>query len=433
MRATVFYLPRHRLKSDDGTEWMTKKELGPGADGSFLPAKARKKKKAGTKPDVRSDFPEKKKENLFKKSLQSLSSVLEMDLRFREALTDPSVSVVIVHREGTDLLGHCLFALKTQVRSADEVIVVINGSLPESVELVQTEYPKVKLLESGENLGYALGANLGARYATGDLIVLLGDQMVPTPDWLGRLVEEFQREWPQAGVVSSWISPNQKLDEYPSGMTRDTNFLGKRVEGVVLEEKTILVPEGPAFMYARHLALEGPFDTDYVEEPLGLAFGWKINLAGKKVFTTVKAKVFQKENPGSLGIPLWKRTFYAQRNRWMCLCVFYEFSYLLRIAPWFLLDVLLRLGRGLLTSPSEFLGTLSAVLWMFFHTGLLGVKRRLAQEKRKGKDEEIVALMTGRVVGDHIRGARWLNGLSLFYCRFTGLRVRENRAVKPLE
>jgi hypothetical protein len=215
-------------------------------------------------------------------------------------------------------------------------------------------------------------------------------------------------------------------------MTRDTNFLGVRVEGAVPEEKTILTPEGPAFMYARHLALEGPFDTDYVEEPLGLSFGWKINLSGKKIFTTVRAKVFQKQDPGLSGPPLWKKTFYAQRNRWMCLWVFYETSYLVRIAPWVLLDVLMRLGSGLLTSPSEFLGTLSAILWMVFHLGLLGTKRRSIQEKRKGS-EEVIGLMTGRIVGDHFRGARWINGLSLLYCRCTGLRVRENRVEKPLE
>ncbi len=78
-------------------------------------------------------------------------------------------------------------------------------------------------------------------------------------------------------------------------MTRDTNFLGLSVEGAVLEEKTVLTPGGPAFMYARHLALEGPFDTDFKEEPLGLSLGWKMNLSGKKLFTTAKAKVFQKK------------------------------------------------------------------------------------------------------------------------------------------
>jgi hypothetical protein len=93
----------------------------------------------------------------------------------------------------------------------------------------------------------------------------------------------------------------------------------------------------------------------------------------------------------------------------------------------------MRLGRGLLTSPSEFLGTLSAVFWIVFHTGLLGTKRRSIQEKRKASDENITTLMTGRVVGDHVRGARWLNGLSLAYCRWVGLKVRENGQEKSDE
>ncbi len=117
----------------------------------------------------------------------------------------------------------------------------------------------------------------------------------------------------------------------------------------------------------------------------------------------------------------------------MCLCVFYEASNLLLIAPWLLLDVLFRSIEGLFTSPSRFLGIFSAVVWMLFHLGLLGAKRRTAQEKRKVTDENVTALMTGRVVGEHVRGASLLNGLSLAYCRWVGLRVRENSSRRAAE
>lgn len=44
------------------------------------------------------------------------------------------------------------------------VIVVDNGSTDDSVIRIRTEYPEVMLIETGANLGYAGGNNVGARH-----------------------------------------------------------------------------------------------------------------------------------------------------------------------------------------------------------------------------------------------------------------------------
>jgi GT2 family glycosyltransferase len=46
-----------------------------------------------------------------------------------------------------------------------QVIVVDNGSTDDSVARIRAAYPDVTLIETGANLGYAGGNNVGIRYA----------------------------------------------------------------------------------------------------------------------------------------------------------------------------------------------------------------------------------------------------------------------------
>lgn len=62
---------------------------------------------------------------------------------------------------GANLIGTCLRSLEPQLLADDEVIVVDNGSTDGTPDLIAREFPRVKLIRAGENLGYGGGANLG--------------------------------------------------------------------------------------------------------------------------------------------------------------------------------------------------------------------------------------------------------------------------------
>ncbi len=49
-----------------------------------------------------------------------------------------------------------------------DVLVVDNGSTDGSVESIRAKFPDVKIVENGENLGYARGFNVGMTHAFGD-------------------------------------------------------------------------------------------------------------------------------------------------------------------------------------------------------------------------------------------------------------------------
>lgn len=115
----------------------------------------------------------------------------------------PFVSVIIVNYNGAEYLPTCLDALKNQSYSRDsfQVIVSDNGSKDGSVELLQSKYPWVRVLENKRNLGFASGNNVAIQAARGDYIALINNDTLASPRWLEELVAVAQDN-PYAGLVT---------------------------------------------------------------------------------------------------------------------------------------------------------------------------------------------------------------------------------------
>ena len=86
--------------------------------------------------------------------------------------TWPIVSVVIPHYGGYETLLECISSLHNCDYSNLEIIVVDNCSQDKSAQLVKIEYPKIKLIESDYNRGFAGGCNYGAKFAKGEYLEL---------------------------------------------------------------------------------------------------------------------------------------------------------------------------------------------------------------------------------------------------------------------
>jgi len=110
--------------------------------------------------------------------------------------TTPSniaASVVIPNWNGRDLLEKYLPSVIAALagNSANEVIVVDNGSSDGSAEFVRQKFPEVKLVALERNLGFGGGSNAGVRAAVNDIVVLLNSDMRVEPNFLGPLLSGF--------------------------------------------------------------------------------------------------------------------------------------------------------------------------------------------------------------------------------------------------
>jgi GT2 family glycosyltransferase len=93
--------------------------------------------------------------------------------------TGSSLSVVIVSWNDGEALERTLPALVADLAEGDEIIVADNGSTDGTPELVRRVAPAARVLELGENLGFAPAVNAGAEAARGDLLIILNPDAAP--------------------------------------------------------------------------------------------------------------------------------------------------------------------------------------------------------------------------------------------------------------
>ncbi|HUZ03650.1 MAG TPA: glycosyltransferase [Thermomicrobiaceae bacterium] len=121
------------------------------------------------------------------------------------ALPEPGLdlSVVVVSYNVRDLVLACLASVEASLPEcglAAEVIVVDNASDDGTADAVRRRFPWVRLVEMGQNRGFAAGCNDGIRVAGGRAIVLLNPDTRIQGDALGVLARCLETH-PEAGVA----------------------------------------------------------------------------------------------------------------------------------------------------------------------------------------------------------------------------------------
>lgn len=94
-------------------------------------------------------------------------------------------AIVVSYRSG-EALRQCLRSLFQQSTKV-EVVVVDNSPDDGNCRLVAAEWPQVRVVGAGANLGYAAGANLGAAATSSELLVFLNPDVILDPGCLAAL------------------------------------------------------------------------------------------------------------------------------------------------------------------------------------------------------------------------------------------------------
>lgn len=101
-----------------------------------------------------------------------------------------SVSIVLPNWNGAYLLRKHLPFVIQAVKGA-EIIVADDASSDESVKLLKSEFPKVKVVENKIRHGFAGNVNSGVAAASGEITVLLNTDVRPKKDFLVPLLSHF--------------------------------------------------------------------------------------------------------------------------------------------------------------------------------------------------------------------------------------------------
>lgn len=110
------------------------------------------------------------------------------------------LSIIILCWNDRKVIADCLRSIYNETRNIEfEVIVSDNGSTDGSIELIREQYPLVRVLENGANLGFAKGNNAGIAESCGEYVLILNPDTIMHDGALNTWVA-FADRHPEAGA-----------------------------------------------------------------------------------------------------------------------------------------------------------------------------------------------------------------------------------------
>ena len=219
----------------------------------------------------------------------------------------------------------CLESLQRVDYASHSVLVVDNGSTDNSVSAIRKRYPDVCLLETGENLGYAGGNNVGIRRALqqgAEYVCILNNDVVVAPGFLGFLLSALESA-ADVGVVTPLV-----LDTGTPGCVwalgarvgrRTANvdrlYAGADPETVIGREPfEVDAASGSAFLVSRGVLEEvGLLDENYFLYFEEIDWCLTVRRAGYRILAVPRSRVWHKVS-ATLGEKSALIDYYMLRN-----------------------------------------------------------------------------------------------------------------------
>ncbi|MDP1884766.1 MAG: glycosyltransferase family 2 protein [Candidatus Moranbacteria bacterium] len=158
----------------------------------------------------------------------------------------PKVFIVVLNHNGKATVQKCLAGVFKLGYPNFEVVFVDNGSDDGSLELAKTNFSKANFIKNAENLGCAVGKNIGIRFSLermADYVLLLNSDMEVDKDFLSRLIDAADSD-SSAGLFSPIIF---------EGGTKQILFSGGKIDWLKMR-----------LVYAKKIQTEDLYGTEFV-------------------------------------------------------------------------------------------------------------------------------------------------------------------------
>jgi GT2 family glycosyltransferase len=103
-----------------------------------------------------------------------------------------AVSFVIVSWNAKEYVSECLQSIRENCQVPAEIIVVDNASHDGTPERVRKDFPECRLVETGANLGFAKGNNVGIALSTGRYLFLVNSDVKILPGCVENLLDVME-------------------------------------------------------------------------------------------------------------------------------------------------------------------------------------------------------------------------------------------------
>lgn len=255
----------------------------------------------------------------------------------------PKISIITVNFNSTKVTAELLHSLQNVSYPNFEVIVVDNGSKEPGNQL-KIDFPEIIYIETGKNLGFAGGNNVGIKASTGDYLFLLNNDTEVDKYFLEPLVNRFHSN-KKIGIVCPKILYFDQPDTIQFAGFKPINPITGRGFSIGCFEKdngqydTACITSrahGAAMMFSRealnNVGLMAEIYFLYYEE---MDYSERFKRAGYEIWYEPASKVWHKESM-STGKGSTLKSYYYGRNRLLYLRRNTRFAYKFLMYPYFI-------------------------------------------------------------------------------------------------
>ena len=257
-------------------------------------------------------------------------------VRDGSGLDQPLVTISLVTYNGSKWIAGCLGSVQRQTLSSFEFLVLDNASVDGTVEALRqfsTIEPRMQLVESSENLGYAGGHNRNIFKARGEVVLLLNQDVQLDDDFLIQATAALEGK-PTIGAIQGRLrrlsDEGQRTDILDStglAMHRDrrvvSRFQGERDGVEHAEPGPVWGVDGPAPVYRRRALLEAQeprtpggwevLDEDFFMYKEDVDLAWRLRRLGWGAWYAPRAIAWHARGAG--GSPVHSLADIARSNR----------------------------------------------------------------------------------------------------------------------
>jgi len=242
----------------------------------------------------------------------------------------PAAEIVIVSYNGRAFIGPCLESALAQDYPNFCVTVLDNASTDDTAGFIRERFPRVRLIASRENLGFAAGNNRCFEESRADYVALLNQDAMARRDWLTELVRVAERD-PRVAMVGSkmmmlrcpTILNSTGISMNRIGFPVDRRIGEKDLDPSPVPEEIFGACGGAALIRTATLREIGGFDELFFMYFEDTDLSWRIWLSGGKVVYAPLAVVhhdWHGDLAGSGQTPCAGREFSEKTERRRRLC-----------------------------------------------------------------------------------------------------------------
>lgn len=123
------------------------------------------------------------------------------------------VAVAILNWNGSKLLRQFLPSVIEHSPDYSQIYVIDNASSDDSVQVLQQEFPSVRIIQLDKNYGFAGGYNKGLSQIEAEYFILLNSDVEVTPNWMEPMVNLLDKNPTIAGCQPK-IRAYHRRDEF---------------------------------------------------------------------------------------------------------------------------------------------------------------------------------------------------------------------------